>query len=67
MCNYFVEGSKKTLEASEAMKMSAKDLLKLQVIDEIILEPTGGAHRDKDLILDNVRISLRNNLNFFQI
>ncbi len=56
---------KKTLEASEAMKMSAKDLLKLQVIDEIILEPTGGAHRDKDLILDNVRISLRNNLNFF--
>ena len=56
---------KKTLEASEAMKMSAKDLLKLEVIDEIIQEPTGGAHRDRDLILDNVRGSLRKNLNYF--
>ena len=56
---------KKTLEASEAMKMSAKDLLKLEIIDEIISEPTGGAHRDRDLILDNVRGSIRKNLNFF--
>ena len=56
---------KKTLEASEAMKMSAKDLLKLDIIDEIIPEPTGGAHRDKDLILDNVRASIKRNLNFF--
>ena len=56
---------KKTLEASEAMKMSAKDLLKLDIIDEIIPEPTGGAHRDRDLILDNVRGSLRKNLNYF--
>ncbi len=56
---------KKTLEASEAMKMSAKDLIKLEIIDEIIAEPTGGAHRDRDLILDNVRSSLRKNLNYF--
>ncbi len=56
---------KKTLEASEAMKMSAKDLLKLEIIDEIIPEPTGGAHRDRDLILDNVRGSLRKNLDYF--
>ena len=56
---------KKTLEASEAMKMSAKDLLKLDIIDEIIPEPTGGAHRDRDLILDNVRGSLRKNLDYF--
>ena len=47
------------------MKMSSKDLLNLQIIDEIIPEPTGGAHRDKDLILDNVKSSIERNLNFF--
>jgi len=56
---------KKTLEASKAMKLSAKDLLSLKIIDEIIPEPLGGAHRDKDLILDNVRNSIRKNLDFF--
>ena len=60
-----MERSKKTLEASEAMKMSAKDLIKTRIIDEIIAEPIGGAHRDRDLILDNVRSSLRKNLNLF--
>jgi len=55
----------KTLEASKAMKMSSKDLLNLDIIDEIILEPIGGAHRDKDLILYNVRDSIKKNLNFF--
>jgi len=56
---------KKTLEAAEAMKLSSKDLLDLKVIDEIISEPLGGAHRDKDLILNNVRNSITNNLNDF--
>ena len=56
---------KKTLEASKAMKLSSKDLLSLDIIDEIIPEPIGGAHRDRDLILDNVRLSLDKNLNFF--
>ena len=56
---------KKTLEAAQAMKLSAKDLLNLKVIDEIIPEPVGGAHRDKDLILDSVRNSIRKNLDFF--
>jgi len=56
---------KKTLEASKAMKLSSKDLLNLDIIDEIIPEPIGGAHRDRDLILDNVRLSLDKNLNFF--
>ena len=56
---------KKTLEAAKAMKLSSKDLLNLEIIDEIIPEPVGGAHRDRDLILDNVRTSLRNNLAIF--
>jgi len=53
----------KTLEAASAMKLSAKDLLDLKVIDEIIVEPNGGAHRDKDLILENVKNSIDKNLN----
>ena len=57
---------KKTLEASQAMKLSSKDLLSLNVIDEIIPEPVGGAHRDLNLILDNVRSSIEKNLDFFE-
>ena len=57
---------KKTLEASQAMKLSSKDLLNLEIIDEIIPEPLGGAHRDRDLILDNVRSSISKNLNLFE-
>ena len=56
---------KKTLEASKAMKLSSKDLFTLKIIDEIIPEPLGGAHRDKDLILNSVRNSIRQNLDFF--
>ena len=53
---------KKTLEAAKAMKLSSKDLLELNVIDEIILEPLGGAHRDRDLTLKNIRLSIQKNL-----
>jgi len=56
---------KKTLEASKAMKLSSKDLYDLKIIDEIIPEPVGGAHRDKDLIINNVRNSIAKNLEFF--
>tara|TARA_X000001036_G_scaffold430033_1_gene462111 strand:+ start:1649 stop:2749 length:1101 start_codon:yes stop_codon:yes gene_type:complete len=57
---------KKMLDAAKAMKLSAKDLLELKVIDEIIPEPLGGAHRDRNLILSNVRDSISKNLNIFQ-
>jgi len=56
---------KRTLDAAKAMKLSSKDLLELKVIDEIIPEPIGGAHRDRDLILDNVRKSIESSLNEF--
>ena len=56
---------KKMLDAAKAMKLSAKDLLELQIIDGIIDEPIGGAHRDKNLILENVRNSISKNLNYF--
>ena len=57
---------KKMLDAAKAMKLSAKDLLELEIIDEIIPEPSGGAHRDKDLILENVRNVLNKNLESFK-
>lgn len=36
----------KAREAAEALRLTAQDLLKLKVIDRIIEEPLGGAHRD---------------------
>jgi len=41
-------------DAAEAMKMSATDLKKLEVIDDIIPEPMGGAHRAPDETIDAV-------------
>ena len=38
--------SEKAAEAAEAMKVTAQDLLGLGVIDRIVKEPVGGAHRD---------------------
>ena len=45
MCHDFVERSKKMLDAAKAMKLSAKDLLELEIIDEIIDEPLGCSQR----------------------
>ena len=53
---------KKTLEAATAMKLSSKDLLDLKIIDEIIEEPAGGAHRDKEKVLRNVKNSIEKSL-----
>ena len=54
------------LDAAKAMKLSAKDLLGLGVIDDIIPEPIGGAHRDRNLILSRVRESIVKNLEIFK-
>ena len=58
---------KKMLDAAKAMKLSAKDLLNLEIIDEIIPEPLGGAHRDKNLMLKNLKISISKNLDNFKM
>ena len=41
----------KSLEAAKAMKLTASELLKISIIDEIIPEPIGGAHRNKEQIV----------------
>ena len=40
--------SEKASEAAEAMQMNAENILKLNLIDEVIDEPLGGAHRNPD-------------------
>ncbi len=54
--------AEKAHEAAKAMKVSSKDLKKINIIDEIITEPLGGAHRDYDLMADNIKSSLIKNL-----
>jgi acetyl-CoA carboxylase carboxyl transferase subunit alpha len=46
-------------EAAEALKLTAQDLLKLEVVDEIVPEPEGGAHRDYDSVVADVGRTLR--------
>src|SRR2546429_293070 len=46
-------------EAAEALKLTAPDLLKLEVVDQIISEPEGGAHRDYDSVAANLGAALR--------
>ena len=56
----------KSLEAAEAMKLTAKDLLNLRIIDEIIDEPLGGAHRDPESVAENIKNSIIKNLRSFE-
>jgi acetyl-CoA carboxylase carboxyl transferase subunit alpha len=49
-------------EAAEALKLTAQDLMKLGVIDEIVPEPLGGAHRDKETAIAAVGDALEKSL-----
>ena len=49
-------------EAAEAMKMTATDLVRLGVVDEIVPEAAGGAHRDHDVTARNLGDALRRHL-----
>ena len=53
----------KANEAAKALKLTAKDMKKLNIIDEIIEEPLGGAHRDYDKSLKLLGDSLELKLN----
>jgi len=44
----------KAADAAQAMKVTAQDLLELGVIDSIVPEPVGGAHRNQSLAIANV-------------
>lgn len=48
----------KMREAAEALRLTAQDLEKLGVVDRVIAEPAGGAHRDKDAAIEGVRAAI---------
>ena len=52
----------KAPEAAEAMKITAKDLIELGVVDEIVREPMGGAHRDHNRAASLLRRVIRRHL-----
>jgi acetyl-CoA carboxylase carboxyl transferase subunit alpha len=52
--------------AAEAMGVSAERIAKLGVVDEVIREPLGGAHRDPQAMVDAVKDSILRHLNDLQ-
>ncbi len=52
----------KTKEATEALHLTAQDLKRLEIIDEIVAEPLGGAHRDAAKTFENLRTALEKDL-----
>jgi len=53
----------KAAQAAEALKITANDLLKFDIIDGVVKEPRGGAHYDPKMTADNLKKSLLDNLN----
>jgi acetyl-CoA carboxylase carboxyl transferase subunit alpha len=55
-------GATRAPEAADLMRITAPDLLKLGVIDGIVPEPVGGAHRNWEETAENLRAPLRDAL-----
>jgi acetyl-CoA carboxylase carboxyl transferase subunit alpha len=49
------DGEKGKVEAAESLKMTAADLSRLGVIDEIVKEPLGGAHRNPQIMSEDLK------------
>jgi acetyl-CoA carboxylase carboxyl transferase subunit alpha len=52
----------KAPEAAEVLKLTGQDLLKMGIIDEVIPEPLGGAHRDVQKIAQTLKEVIKKNL-----
>lgn len=52
----------KAPEAAEVLKLTAQDLLKMGLIDEVIPEPLGGAHRDPQKTAETLKETIERNL-----
>jgi acetyl-CoA carboxylase carboxyl transferase subunit alpha len=46
-------------KAAEALKLTSTDMKKLKLVDDVIKEPLGGAHREQDEMFDVVRKSIK--------
>jgi acetyl-CoA carboxylase carboxyl transferase subunit alpha len=53
------KNSIKAPEAAEALKLTAQDLLRFGVIDEVIKEPLGGAHVNPEEAANNIKASVK--------
>ena len=54
--------AKEAEKAAEAMKLTARDLEKFQIVDEVITEPKGGAHNDPEAAMQNLKTALLEHL-----
>jgi acetyl-CoA carboxylase carboxyl transferase subunit alpha len=53
-------------QAAEALKLTAKDMKKMKLVDEIIKEPIGGAHKDRETTFITVRDAIEKSYNEFK-
>ena len=56
------EKGEKRKVVAESLKLTARDLLRLGVIDEVLPEPLGGAHRDPPKMVETLKEVIRKNL-----
>jgi len=62
----FFKDSTKKEEAASMLKLSAEEVLQAGVIDEVIPEPLGGAHHDKNAAYENLKNFLTDKLNLLK-
>ena len=60
------KNSDKMREAADALKLTAQHLKEIGVVDKVIKEPLGGAHRDKKKALEEVKRALLEEIITFQ-
>ncbi len=58
--------AKEAAKAAEALRLTAKDLAQFDIVDEIILEPNGGAHNDPQGTMEQLKNALTRNLFILQ-
>src|SRR6185436_5745978 len=54
--------AEKKAQAAKALKLTAPDLRELGIVDELVQEPAGGAHRDPDAMAATLRETLSRHL-----
>jgi len=52
----------KAPEAAASLKLTARNLLEMGLIDEVVLEPMGGAHRDPEAAANSLKSVIKRNL-----
>ena len=60
------KSAEKASEAAEALGITSSRLLELGLVDEIVPEPLGGAHRNPEVMYDNLRSALESSLEHLQ-